>query len=264
MRIIDFHAHVFPDSLAERAMPALQAEGNITARLDGKVSSLLRSMDKAGIEKSVVCSIATKPEQYGAILKWSKEIASDRIMPLPSVHPDDPHGAEHVRIIHEEGFKGIKLHPYYQEFTVDDERMIPLYGKMQECGLFVVMHTGFDLAYRRVRRGDPVKTHRVLVTFPQLKFITTHLGAWDDWDQVEKHLLGKSVYMEISFSIECMTHERARRLLLAHPQDYLLFGTDSPWTDQKETLDRLLSLDLGAERQRHILYENADRLLASC
>ena len=50
MRIIDFHAHAFPDALAERAMPALEAEGDIRAALDGKVSSLLRSMDAAGID----------------------------------------------------------------------------------------------------------------------------------------------------------------------------------------------------------------------
>jgi len=85
--IIDFHAHAFPDALAERAIAHLEKEGNAKAFLDGKVSSLLASMDSAGIERAVVCSIATKPEQFAPILKWSREIASQRIIPLPSVHP---------------------------------------------------------------------------------------------------------------------------------------------------------------------------------
>jgi predicted TIM-barrel fold metal-dependent hydrolase len=51
-------------------------------------------------------------------------------------------------------------------------------------------------------------------------------------------------------------------MMLAHPQEYLIFGTDSPWTGQKESVEQLLALNLGAERERHILYENARRLLA--
>ena len=46
-------------------------------------------MDKANIDKTVICSIATKPTQFEDILKWSKSIYSDRIIPLPSIHPDN-------------------------------------------------------------------------------------------------------------------------------------------------------------------------------
>ena len=152
MRIIDFHAHAFPDALAARAMPALEEEGNIKAALDGKVSSLLRSMDEAGIEASVVASIATRPQQFEPILRWSEEIASARIIPFPSVHPDDAQVVEHVHRIHDRGFKGVKLHPYYQDFDLDEARLRPLYAALQDCGLAVLCHTGFDLAFARVRR----------------------------------------------------------------------------------------------------------------
>ena len=54
MRIIDFHTHAFPDPIAARAMPQLEAEGNIEAALDGRLASLLRSMDAAGIDAAVV------------------------------------------------------------------------------------------------------------------------------------------------------------------------------------------------------------------
>ena len=88
--IIDFHAHAFPDALAERAIAHLEKEGNARAFLDGRLSSLLASMDSAGIGRAVVCSIATKPDQFAPILNWSRQIASARIVPLPSVHPKGP------------------------------------------------------------------------------------------------------------------------------------------------------------------------------
>ena len=38
--------------------------------------------------------------------------------------------------------------------------------------------------------------------FPDLKLIAAHLGAWNDWDEVKKYLLGKPIYMDISYSID--------------------------------------------------------------
>ena len=88
--IIDFHTHAFPDNLAERVVKMLAEEGGIGAHFDGKVSSLLSSMDSCGIEKSVICNIATKPSQFDTILQWCKKISSERIIPFPCFHPYDP------------------------------------------------------------------------------------------------------------------------------------------------------------------------------
>ncbi|MHC5086882.1 MAG: amidohydrolase family protein, partial [Planctomycetota bacterium] len=84
-RIIDFHTHAFPDALAERAMEQLLSETDaVRSFLDGKLSSLITSMDANRIEISVLCSIATKPSPFEPIFQWSQQIASDRIIPLAS------------------------------------------------------------------------------------------------------------------------------------------------------------------------------------
>lgn len=264
--IIDFHTHAFPDALAERAVKALLEEGrrkyDVNAYLDGKVSSLLASMDKSGIDKSVICSIATKPSQFEPILNWSRQVMSDRIIPFPSLHPASPEAVQQVKQIKTEGFKGVKFHPYYQDFTIDENKFHPIYAELQKQGLVVVMHTGFDLAFERDRRCDPKKILKVLEAFPDLKLVTTHLGAWEDWEEVEKHLSGKKIYMEISFSLDCMPMETARRIILNHPEDHILFGTDSPWADQKAAILQLKQLELGQELEALILRENARKLLS--
>ena len=259
--VIDFHTHAFPDALAERAMPQLEQEGDVAAVLDGKVSSLLRSMDQAGIDASVVASIATRPQQFDAILEWSAQIASDRIIPFPSVHPADPDVVRHVHLVRERGFRGLKLHPYYQDFDLDEARLRPLYAAAQDCGLVVLCHTGFDPAFPRVRRGDPERILRVVEAFPRLAFVAPHLGAWDDWDEVDRHLTGRPVWMDLSYAIDLIEPERARSLILRHPPDYMLFGTDSPWAGQRETIDWVRSFGLGAEREALIFGGNAARLL---
>lgn len=261
--IIDFHTHAFPDNLAEKAIGLLEKEGGVPARLDGKVSSLLSSMDACGIEKSIICSIATKPSQFDSILKWSEKIASERIVPFPSIHPDDPDAIERIGIIKNKGFKGIKLHPYYQDFNINDKKMFPIYKKISDENLILVLHTGFDFAFERIRKADPEKIVEIKDTFPSLKLVTTHLGAWEDWDEVERLLVGKEIYMEISYSLEFLGKEKAKEIITGHPDDYILFGTDSPWTDQKETLELLRALEFPSILENKILRENALTLLSS-
>jgi predicted TIM-barrel fold metal-dependent hydrolase len=259
--IIDFHAHAFPDAIAARAVSQLEHGGGVKAFLDGTVSALLASMDSAGIYTSVICTIATKPEQFDPILKWSKAIASPRIVPLPSIHPKGPDPVGQARQVAEAGLRGIKLHPYYQDFDLDDEALFPLYRALDDLGLFVVFHTGFDFAFPRQRRADPVRVLRVLDRVPSLRLITSHMGAWDDWDEVEKHLLGKPITMDISLSLELLGRERARAMLLAHPPDRILLGTDSPWSSQSETIGLLRSLELDGDLEARILGGNAESIL---
>ncbi|MFW6161303.1 MAG: amidohydrolase family protein [Planctomycetota bacterium] len=260
-RIIDCHAHAFPDELAERAVPQLAEGAGVEPALDGTVGSLLRSMDAAGIRATVVASIATKPQQFDAIVRWSSSIASERLVPFPSVHPSDPQAVTRVRQLAEAGFRGLKLHPYYQQFELDAERLFPLYEAIADRGLVLLCHTGFDVAYPRERICDPVRVAAVAERFPELKLVTAHIGAWEDWDEVRRHMLGSPIYMECSFSFDWIPPESARELLLAHPKEYLLFGSDSPWGDQARQLEQLRALDLGPEREAAMLWENAERLL---
>jgi hypothetical protein len=270
-KIIDFHTHAFPDALAQKAMTQLhselhgelygQGDGDFVAYLDGRINSLLTSMDKAGIETSVLCCIATRPKQFEQILLWCKEIRSNRIVPFPSVHPDDPDAVEKIFRIAQEGFKGVKFHPYYQQFDLDDPKMNPIYEALTDNQLIVVMHTGFDIAFERIDRAGPKRIINVIKRFPELKFITTHLGGWYDWQEVEKYLLGKPVYMDISVSREFLGHQRFKTMLLNHPKDYILFGTDSPWADQHSEIQAIDRLGLPDMLTRKIFYENAMKLI---
>lgn len=260
--IIDFHTHVFPDDLAERAITTLEAEADgVKAHIGGKLSDLVASMDKADIWHSVVCSIATRPKQFEPIMKFSSTIQSKRITALPSIHPSDTDAVKRIRAISEAGFKGIKMHPYYQEFYLDEERMTPIYRALSESGLFLVMHTGYDIAFPPIRYADPERIIKISNRFPNLKLVTTHLGAWKLWDEVRDILIGKPIYMEISFALEYLSKDEARDMIMRHPEGYILFGTDSPWTPQDGTLKKLLSLGLPSEMESGILSGNARRLL---
>ncbi len=262
MKIIDFHTHAFPDALAERAMSALQAGcPEAQAFLDGKLSSLIASMDRAGIETSVICNIATKPAQFDPIFKWCQAIRSERIEPFPSVHPAAPEAGEKVHQVAEAGFKGIKIHPYYQDFDLDDPALSPFYKAVCDAGLWLTSHTGYDIAFERVEKASPRQIRTLLDRFPSLKFVATHFGGWEQWDQVEELLIGHPIYMETSWSMEFLGTERVTRFFNSHSSEYLLFGTDSPWTDQQATAQSYKQLPVSSDRLRNFFYANACKLL---
>lgn len=261
MSYIDFHSHAFPNELASTTIPALEKKGNVTAALDGTLSSLLDSMDRADIDISIVCAIVTRPEQFTSVLSWCQEIRSDRIVPFPSFHPESPQGLDQIEKIYSLGFKGVKMHPFYQEFYLDEKRLYPFYEMLSSLGLILIMHTGFDIGFPRDRRADPQKISAVIKQFPDLKFVATHLGAWDQWDEVGEILAGANVYMDIAFALEFLNKETAKDIITAHPRDKILFGSDSPWADPGEVMTLLKGLNLGDTLEKAILEDNARKLL---
>jgi predicted TIM-barrel fold metal-dependent hydrolase len=182
-------------------------------------------------------------------------------VPFPSVHPKDPDAAEHLREISDAGFKGIKLHPYYQQFTFDDEELMPIYESMTGNGLILLTHAGFDIAYERYRVVDPRRIRAVHDRFPELTLIASHLGAWQDWELVREHLLGTGVYFDISYSLHILDPAEAREIILGHGVDRILFGSDSPWEAQGPALALLEKLDLPDTDVKAILQDNAARLI---
>jgi predicted TIM-barrel fold metal-dependent hydrolase len=261
MKVIDFHTHAFPDHVAGKAIPFLEQEADVKAFTDGTISALLASMDGAGIETSVICSIATKPSQFTPIMEWSKNIACSRFVPFASIHPDDEDMAARVYEVKRAGLKGVKMHPYYQEYTLNESRLSGFYQAMAETGLVLISHTGFDIAYPRDRIADPVRILDIVKRFPDLIFVASHLGAWEDWDMVEEHLLGSNVYMEISYTSGILPDEKIVSLLTRHNPDRLLFGTDCPWDDQQRALEHFLSLKLPDSLKEKMLCINGSRLL---
>ena len=125
--IIDFHTHAFPDDLAEKAVSGLGYDSKLKPSYDGTIDGLLKSMDEAGIEKSVVLNIATKPSQAENIINWCLKVRSERIIPFASIHPDNGNFPVIISRIKNEGIRGIKLHPMYQDFYADEERLFPVY-----------------------------------------------------------------------------------------------------------------------------------------
>ncbi len=259
--LVDFHTHAFPDGLAARAIGHLEHMAGIRAALDGTTGSLLSSMDRAGITTSVVCSIATDPGQFGSILRWSAAVAGPRLLPFPSVHPAAKEPADEVRQVAAAGFLGVKLHPEYQDFHVDDPALENLYQALEKAGLITIFHAGHDIGFPDSDRAEPRRLLSVHRAFPGLKIVAAHLGGFRRWEDVAANLLGSGIWLDTSYTIGHIPEDLLRGILLGHRPDRLLFGTDSPWSDQSAEVARVRALRLAPALAGLILGGNALSLL---
>lgn len=262
MNIVDFHTHVFPDYLAARALEKLSSRSGNPAYTDGTCSGLKRSMAKYGISRSVTVPIATKPEQTPTINSFAIQQLSDpALIPFGTLHPHYADFRTEIHRLKEAGVKGIKLHPDYQEFFVDDESMFPIYEALQEQGLIVLFHTGVDIGLSPPYHAPPNRIAKVLDRFPGLTLVAAHFGGFQMWDEVERHLIGRNLYLETSFTVGWLTSLKIVELARRHGVSKILFGTDSPWADQGIELERFNALPFTPDERTAILSTNAHRLL---
>ncbi len=278
--IIDFHTHTFPDKIASRAIEKLSHEAHIIPYRDGSVSSLVSSSKEAGVDLSVILPVATSPEQVVNINDSAARINeeySGALLSLASMHPDFENYKNELRRIKELGFKGIKIHPVYQKKDIDDISFLRILNCAAEFGLIVVTHAGIDIGFLDETQSSPAKCKRAWDEIGQFKFVLAHMGGWKNWDEAKELFAGSGVWIDTAFSTDKMKPlpdgywKESDLYFLDAPgfidmvntfgEDRVLFGTDSPWSGQKESLDFIRTLDLPDETKAKIFGDNAVKLL---
>ena len=276
--IIDFHTHSFPDKIAASAIAKMQLDCHSAAFSAGTVDALRTTAREAGIDISLVQPVATNPAKVASMNDIS--IAGNGVgglMYFGCMHPDCPEYAEELRRIHAAGLKGIKIHPVYQGADINDIRYLRIFEVCAELGMWVLTHAGDDIGFPGAVRCSPEMCRDALSHVPELKLIAAHMGGWRNWERVAECLAGTSAMLDTAFTLgdltpleeDYYTQEQLYmlgakdfvKLVRAFGSERILFGSDSPWADQGESVRAVRALPLDEEEKQNILGANACRLL---
>lgn len=270
--IVDFHSHHFPRQVAVRAMSGMcrMTEGVLWPVGDGTLENHLDYLDRAGVDCAVMCPIATKPDQFEVILRYAKALAQGelgerarrKIIPFASVHPRSDKVLRQIERIAATGLKGVKFHCYYQDFSLADPSVWPMFRKIAECGLVVQCHCGADVSWRN-RHGlcGPAEIDRLLKAVPELVFVAAHLGGSVGYSpHATDRLLDHGCYIDTSVLSAVWMQDEQMRILRSWPRERILFGTDFPWTHYPEAISWVKSVRK-AEDWEFLFNLNARRLL---
>ena len=262
--LIDFHTHAFPDRIAAGALEKLAfGAGVLHPSTDGTVRSLTDALDRADA-MGVLLPVATKASQQRSINDWAARQKSARIIPFGSVYPKAEDAVDELERMAALGLRGVKLHPEYQGFDVDDPRLVPLYRKIGQLGMAVVFHAGQDMAYLPPCRCEPRMLQRAMEHLAGAQVVAAHWGGLLMGDDALKDLApAPNLYLDTSYSHGRVLMPVVRALIEAHGPERILFGSDTPWSNIADEALLIRTLSLPGDWNEAIFHRNARRLLSS-
>ena len=226
----------------------------------GTSENLIEEGSRAGISRYVVHSVATTAHQVRSINEFIKREceAHPEFIGYITLHQDlseDEVKAE-VALAIENGMKGVKLHPDFQKFNIDDECAEKFYRAVGDK-LPILFHVGDD----RYDYSKPRRLVNMANKYPEVNFIAAHFGGYRCWDDAKLYAGLKNVYFDTCSSLPFISAERAKELIDLLGADRFFFATDFPMWDATSELERFNKIPL-TDREREMIFgENIKKLL---
>ncbi len=261
MKIIDTHAHIFPQKIADKAVNSISEFYKTPMKHHGYAESLIKSGDKIGVEKYLVFSTATKKEQVESINDFiiSQLDEYPQFIGLGTMFLGYESFKEELLKLKNKGIKGIKLHPDFQKFNFDDEGLFPVYDLLSELNMFVLTHAG-DYRYGY---SHPERISKIAKKFPKLNIIAAHFGGWSQWDIAFKELVLPNVYFDTSSTMGFAGLETAKKAFKIYDNSHIFFASDFPMWDHKSEFENLQKLNINEDVLEYVLGKNFENFYNS-
>lgn len=249
--IVDCHVHM-------RANPSRSpgylkgARGEIAAP-----EQILALMDEAGVHRAVVFpTFELHPDNEG--LAQAVNAHPERFIGFAWLNPHTGEAAieELERLVLEQGFRGLKLHPLLHAFNANDEalagRLVQRAGEMDVPVLVHSGHAPFSLPWQI---ADLARRH------PGTVIIMAHMGGQFTYldDAVGLAASVPNLYLDTTAIV---MHHKIRDAVERAGAYKVLFGSDAPHIHPRVQMEAIRCAKLAPEDEALVLGENALRLTA--
>jgi predicted TIM-barrel fold metal-dependent hydrolase len=189
-----------------------------------------------------------------------------RLVPFGSVNPRLPDWEDDLRRCAEEhAMPGIRLHPNYHGYALDDPQFVRLVQLSAERGLIVTLALEMEdeRMMHPLMRVPPVDVRplsAVVEQAPEVRLILLNALRTLRGELLWRLLGSGKVYVEISMleGVGCV-----EKLLQDVPADRVLFGSHAPHYYFESAVLKLRESFLAREQLRDIFRENARKILVS-
>jgi predicted TIM-barrel fold metal-dependent hydrolase len=237
------------------------------------LEEMLRRMDAAGIERSMLIAAKVGPADHRACYHVPYSLVVDAVQKYPDrflglAGVDPTEGMRGVRelerAVREYGFIGAHLYPHWFELAPDHARYYPFYAKCVELDVPIQLQVGqslvYDKSFPRRSVGRPITLDSVACDFPELKLIGIHIGIpWTE-EMIAMAWKHENVFIGSDAHAPRYWPQSFIHYINTYGQDKVIFGTDFPVLGFEETMKQLDELDLRPVPKQKFLRENAIRI----
>lgn len=256
--ILDAHNHVWPDAVARKALggniPGMDLFG------DGTVAGLLEAQTTAGVDRSVCLAVANTPGQVAKANEFIGGLDRDHFIPFGTIHPQLA-PAENLAILRANGVQGVKLHPIFQGYRLDDPDLLAVL-RLLAGELPTIIHVGAG-AGSDGSPCTPAMLRDLVQAVPDLTVIACHFGGYHHLDEASATVVGLPVMLDTSWPPSLGTLDPAvvTDLVRRHGADRIVFSSDWPTADPAAEIAAVRALGLGDADTDAILGGNLARVL---
>lgn len=269
IRIVDSHVHLLPGRLGDKVRAFFDAgiSSRVPLAYPHDHDIVVNTLSDEGVDEIWTLPYAHKPGIAAGLNHASADTvqqfadSSLRIIGGATVHPGDDNPAEIVReAVDEHGLRVLKLHCSVGSFTLDDDRLLPVFSFANERRLPIVVHLGHNVNGRT--EADELPTiARISDLFPDIPLILAHCGHHSAPAATALMTQHRSLYADLTPVV--FEHPNIDRDSLVELAPRLLFGSDAPNTGISVTscLKWLEHMNLPQKELTSILGANAQRLI---
>ena len=262
MRIVDAHTHLLPGRLG-RAIRAYftQAIPPESFPYEPEPDAAHAALREAGVARCWSLPYVRRPGSASALNRWMAETWGDDplVEPGGTVHPGD----DVPRVVDEAlglGLRLFKLHCAVGQFSLDDARLVPLWTRVSDRGIPVVVHLG-QSPVGPTEPDELAALDRVATAWAEAPLVLAHLAAPSVHEALvllRRHRALHADLTPVLFHPVAVTAED-----LAGVADKILFGSDLPslGIPFAEVVGHVRALGLRGAEEQAIYSGNADRLL---
>jgi hypothetical protein len=230
-------------------LEVFDAHAHIGVDIDGRTMTgdgMQERMLAAGISKSIVFPLndPNARDDYSGPndVVWSAyEEHPDLFVPFFRLNPHLDYEKEFARCV-ERGFRGLKLHPVSQEFELDDERVVRLFGMAAETDLPVLIHAGFAMQ----RIVEPLLP--TIEKHPGLRLILGHAAMVETLEAARAF----EDHPNVLFETSVVQAKDLYVMFCSLDPERVCYGSDIPYGDYPSTLhSTIAAADAAGVPEKH-------------
>ena len=222
---------------------------------------LLRQLDRYGIERAVVRPFKPCDYCYDAAnrrLGGTAARSGGRLVGYGRVNPLERTAPEQVRALRGYGLCGLHLHPWEDNFPINDPRVYPTIEACQEEGLPVYVSTGYPNV------SEPLQLRELALRYPGVTFLATHGGQLDiSGLSFDDAVQTAASCPNVKFDLSGVYRRDFIELLIqsAGPEN-VLFASCYPYMDFGLEIARIAAAEIPDSDKERLFFRNAEALLA--
>ncbi|MDO9542614.1 MAG: amidohydrolase family protein [Kiritimatiellia bacterium] len=245
MKIIDVHTH-FP--------------GHTFGCTPKTGAQLRREFEKEGLAGAWIMTtdgLLKNPVHHNDLLAEGVRNHRDFFIPFCTVNPHDKLDdalREMERCARKLKFRGLKLHPWLQAFSMTHPNVVPILRKAGELGMPVLFHDGTP------PYSAPLQIVYAAEQAPQTTVILGHSGLDDLWEEA---VIACQRHPNIYLCLQGLSAGYIREIIKICPVEKLLFGSDGGFAPNvtRSAIVKIQCSGASDTVLRQIFQDNPRRLL---